>query len=102
MITTNSLGYDIYYDESCSEWRFLDNDEIYKPRPCALCKKHVTDLGHDPCIANIPNVKNACCGHGDKQWCYVQLETELIEHEDAFDWIKNNTDKDIWFLDNLS
>lgn len=104
MVTTNSLGYDIYYDEPCSVWRFCDNNEIYeeRSRPCALCGKHVTELGHDPCIANIPNAKNACCGHGDKQWCYVQLDTGLIEKESAFNWIKENTDKNIWFLDNKS
>lgn len=31
---------------------------------CKLCKKGRTQDGHDPCIANLPGVLFACCGHG--------------------------------------
>jgi hypothetical protein len=24
----------------------------------------ITPKGHDPCLANLPGVVNACCGHG--------------------------------------
>ena len=31
---------------------------------CISCKKKATKDGHDPCIANLPGVTDACCGHG--------------------------------------
>ena len=31
---------------------------------CALCHQCKTEEGHDPCIANLPGVMYACCGHG--------------------------------------
>jgi hypothetical protein len=39
------------------------------PRPwvdgrCRVCSRKPTDLGHDPCIANLPHLLFACCGHG--------------------------------------
>lgn len=34
------------------------------PRACFGCKLHVRAGGHDPCIANLPGTRHACCGHG--------------------------------------
>lgn len=31
---------------------------------CKLCGQGRTSNGHDPCIANLPGVLFACCGHG--------------------------------------
>lgn len=31
---------------------------------CKLCKEPRTEYGDDPCIANLPGVLYACCGHG--------------------------------------
>jgi hypothetical protein len=31
---------------------------------CPKCKRKPTRDGHDPCIANLPGVAFACCGHG--------------------------------------
>lgn len=31
---------------------------------CKLCKQERTQDGDDPCIANLPGVVYACCGHG--------------------------------------
>lgn len=33
------------------------------PRPCAGCNARI-EGGHDPCIADLPDVYQACCGHG--------------------------------------
>lgn len=33
-------------------------------RPCIGCQQPPTVDGHDPCIANLPGVQYACCGHG--------------------------------------
>lgn len=33
--------------------------------PCGKCgAEGPTPDGHDPCIANLPGVQHACCGHG--------------------------------------
>ena len=34
------------------------------PRPCFGCKLQIQAGSHDPCIANLPGVRHACCGHG--------------------------------------
>lgn len=42
--------------------------------PCAQCgATEPTAEGHDPCIANLPGVANACCGHGQGEG-YVMFE----------------------------
>lgn len=55
-------------------WRFVDTKEPIHPseRPCGKCGEPRTPEGHDPCIANLPGVMNACCGHGHDR-PYVQL-----------------------------
>lgn len=50
-------------------WRYVDTDEIVPDvptRPCPRCKLAPTPEGHDACIANLPGVDFACCGHGVK------------------------------------
>lgn len=42
---------------------------------CKLCKELRTPEGHDPCIANLPGVLYACCGHG--------LESGYIKFNDG-------------------
>ncbi len=32
---------------------------------CSHCKQAKVIGCHDPCIANLPGVKYACCGHGE-------------------------------------
>jgi len=45
--------------------------------PCKSCgATRPTKDGHDPCIANLQGVRNACCGHGG--WGYVQFENGII------------------------
>ncbi len=43
-------------------------------RPCPRCGELPTPEGHDPCIANLPGVRAACCGHGVEPG-YVMFET---------------------------
>lgn len=50
------------YQQLLTGWNILDNPESF---PCNLCgAKEPTEEGHDPCIANLPGVEYACCGHG--------------------------------------
>lgn len=44
-------------------------DEL-KSKPCGYCGEQLDPSvgwweAHDPCIANLPGVRAACCGHGD-------------------------------------
>lgn len=34
---------------------------------CSHCGRAQLTSGHDPCIANLPDVVFACCGHGGGQ-----------------------------------
>ncbi len=43
---------------------------------CVHCGKNPTRQGHDPCIADLPGVVFACCGHGagengERNCCYI-------------------------------
>lgn len=38
--------------------------DFANPRPCLGCGAKCRSGGHDPCIANLPSTRNACCGHG--------------------------------------
>jgi len=56
-----------------SDWRYTDGSKIKKEeRPCTRCGTPATKDRHDHCIANLPGVEYACCGHG-KEDGYVKL-----------------------------
>lgn len=40
---------------------------------CRACGQRRTEDGHDPCIANLPGVLYACCGHG-VEGGYIKFE----------------------------
>jgi hypothetical protein len=62
-------------------WRFTETgklaDDIDKfDLVCPKCGKTARDTGgDDPCIANIPGVKAACCGHGVEE-AYLVLDDD--------------------------
>ena len=41
-------------------------------RDCGYCGKSNTTEGHDGCLGILPNVMNACCGHGMAAEAYIQ------------------------------
>lgn len=49
-------------------FHFLNRANGFAPEnhwPCSACgAERPTAEGHDPCIANLPGVSYACCGHG--------------------------------------
>ena len=59
------------------EWVYADTGqptaEHYKTRPCGKCGLPYTSEGHDGCLGTLPNVSNACCGHGRINDAYVQF-----------------------------
>ena len=85
--TTDLFGHEIYIrddeytisengNKHFAAWRYVDNDKPIKEdsedRKCPKCNKVKTAEGHDPCIANLPGVKFACCGHGlDSNSAYI-------------------------------
>lgn len=41
---------------------------------CAKCGLSPTLEGHDGCLGTLPDkqIMNACCGHGDDSYAYIQ------------------------------
>ena len=61
-------------------WRYDDTDEPLETacaRKCPKCKKYPTKDDHDPCMANLPGVTYACCGHGVEEG-YIQFENGIV------------------------
>lgn len=54
----------------------MEKKMLYELGECPKCKKSRTKDGHDPCIANLPGVRYACCGHGLKQG-YIYFENGI-------------------------
>lgn len=48
---------------------------------CGHCSKHRTLEGYDGCIGYLPNVRNACCGHGEDRSAYVQFNHEDYQNK---------------------
>lgn len=66
---------------------------------CKHCKKTRTIEGYDGCIGFLPNVMNACCGHGENNVAYVQFthvdydknpNKQLIKGEEAIKYINKH------------
>jgi len=61
-------------------WVYADTKKSVEhsdERPCKKCNKLPVNE-HDACIANLPGVSNACCGHGTQDG-YVQfMNGEII------------------------
>jgi len=78
MLTSHDNGNLIIFDEKTKTWVYLDNRTTIhnNRRPCPKCGHLPTKEGHDYCIANLPGVLNACCGHGVKEG-YIQFENGI-------------------------
>lgn len=71
-----SRGYDIYFDDAISKWKFTDNGNILNlenEKPCTRCGNLCTKEGHDHCIKNLGKVTGGCCGHGVDEG-YISFE----------------------------
>ena len=80
MVKSKWRGHDIV----CvyNTWIYWDNYKLVsknKNRKCGYCNKQNTKEGHDGCLGILPNVLNACCGHGIIEEAYIQFadNTEL-------------------------
>lgn len=70
-------GNAINYDNN--RWEYNDNEYSILDgyRPCPKCGQLPTADSHDYCIAKLPGVLNACCGHGVEEG-YIQFENGII------------------------
>ena len=89
--SSSSRGHDTIYDENTCQWVYEDDlSPASHERPCPRCGKMPTEDGHDACIANLPGVINACCGHSVDE-PYVMFEDKTtLRGEKASEWIKEN------------
>ena len=74
MYYSTHMGYQLISKDGKS-WQYMDGTPFDKNNPakaCRVCHQHQTPEGHDPCIANLPGVAYACCGHGLHE-AYVTL-----------------------------
>lgn len=51
--------------------------DYWNERKCNKCQMSITNEGHDPCIANLPGVKFACCGHGVREDSYITFDNGI-------------------------
>jgi len=63
------------------QWVYSDNrtPTAGNPRDCGFCGRPNTTDGHDGCLGTLPGVRNACCGHGEPNMAYVQVEVSDAE-----------------------
>ena len=77
MATSNSRGWEIYYDETEKSWMYSDTKTKYDDsRPCKRCGRMPTPEGYDACLGYIEGVTSACCGHGVASDKYIRRSNE--------------------------
>lgn len=85
-------GHDIeaYNNE---KWLFSDSRKLVSENiniNCGNCGEESTVEGHDGCLGTIPNIMNACCGHGVESECYVQfLNGRCISGKEAIIYLRD-------------
>ena len=67
-------------EENGKGWVYSDTGQpCSEVRSCGFCGLEDTPEGHDGCIGTLPNVMNACCGHGDtSEQAYVQFKHGVV------------------------
>ena len=63
-------------------WLYSDTKEPVAGynRPCGNCGQSRTVEGHDACLGTLPDVVNACCGHGNIEDAYIQYANDRYVH----------------------
>jgi len=98
----SSRGHEIRFDEDLNEWVYADDlSSISEDRTCARCGMPPTKDGHDDCIANLPGVVEACCGHGTSEPYVMFRGGETIRGEVATKWMHDNKPLPYWHYKGL-
>jgi len=59
---------------------------------CGHCGQANTPEGHDACLGTIPGAMNACCGHGETDDAYIQVDDcSRIAGEAMFEYLRGAT-----------
>lgn len=85
------MGHRVWYDGLRDTWLYEDTGEPVEGniRRCNYCNEERTKEGHDPCIANLPDVVFACCGHGEVDSCYVAFSNgEKLRDQEAYNYLR--------------
>jgi hypothetical protein len=80
-VHTMLRGHKIVY--TAGKWLYSGTMErTRETRECGFCHEHPVNE-HDACIANLPGVANACCGHGIPQDAYIQFDDRICVRGEA-------------------
>lgn len=78
-------GVPIFCKGRSKKWYYVETEERMtfrdKYMPCPNCGKIPSKEGHDACIANLPGVLFACCGHGIKGKGYLSMVDGTLIYE---------------------
>jgi len=83
-------GNKMRYDEDAEQWVYADDltpRDTQPRRACPHCGRLPTAEGHDGCLGELPDVEDACCGHGyvePARVCFTD-GTERLK-QDALAW----------------
>lgn len=87
-VKSKHRGHDIIHVEE--GWVYADNNTLVSEEPwrkCGACDLPQTKEGHDGCLGTLPDVMNACCGHGEDKEAYVQFwDKSCIRGEEALEY----------------
>lgn len=64
------LGVDKPQVAQCLRCSIVYEATGWQPRVCEHCDLAWGESLHDPCLGELPNVTEACCGHGDPSTAY--------------------------------
>lgn len=93
-VSVQLRGHEIEYIGGA--WRYVDTKgpieySQFSRRSCGHCSKDPTPEGHDACLGPLPDVMNACCGHGRVEEAYVQFwGGARLAGQAALDFAKEN------------
>lgn len=88
-------GHPIYWHSDDVSWRYADGvlasrglflragdgSVAMEDRPCTLCGRKAVNVGGkypDPCMGLLPDVAQACCGHGVQRAYVAWAGAELL------------------------
>lgn len=83
-IETVIHGHVVQWSEEKNIWVYKDTKDPIPTKlnglPFRACKKcgRICNDGPDPCLGELPGVRNACCGHGHPEKSYIQFVNGVI------------------------
>lgn len=91
MVKSKWRGHNIlFYNEA---WYYTEDNVLVSEDPKRKCKycglDNRPDDDHDPCLGELPGVRNACCGHGNINEAYIEFsDRTIIRGKDTIEALK--------------